>query len=51
MTSPIGGEHWLTRWLEQQHGLIHTGLWTVVKPVRHFVRRMMLYDVPENGAL
>ena len=50
MTSPIGGEHWLTRWLER-HGLIHSGLWTVVKPVRHFVRRMTAYDLPEKGAL
>jgi hypothetical protein len=47
----INNEHWLTQHLEQQPDLVHTNPWTVVKPVRHFVRKIMAYDVPEKNGL
>jgi hypothetical protein len=51
MVLPINREHWLTRQLERQRDMIHTNLWTVVKPVHHFVRRITAYDVPEKNGL
>lgn len=42
--APIGKEHWLTQRLEQQPDVVQTKLWTVVKPVHHFVRRIMAFD-------
>ncbi|RJG46910.1 hypothetical protein [Mesorhizobium sp. DCY119] len=49
--APIGKEHWLTQRLEQQPDVVQTKLWTVVKPVHHFVRRIMAYDIREKNGL
>lgn len=48
---PIGKEHWLTQLLEQQPDVTHTDLWTVIKPVHHFIRGMIVYDFPEKKGL
>lgn len=46
---PIGKDHWLTQWLERLPDLAHAGLWTVVRPVHHFARGVLVYDAVEGG--
>lgn len=45
LVAPIGKRHWLNQLLEQQPDVVHSGLWMVVKPVRHFLRGMTVYDL------